>query len=184
MSENTKMVWKEILEWVISIALAFAIAFLLRQFVFTLVEVKGQSMENTLQDSDRLFVYRLFYTPHDGDIVVLQPPHDKDLYIKRVIATSGQTINIDYDKNQVYVDGILLNEPYIREKDLAHDPRMDTPIPTTVPDGYVFVMGDNRNYSQDSRFSIVGMIADNKIIGKAIFRVWPFNAFGSIYKNE
>jgi len=183
MSPNTKVVLKEILEWVISIALAFAIAFVLRQFVFTLVEVRGQSMENTLQDQDRLFVYRLFYHPHDGDIIVLQPPHDTELYIKRVIATGGQTINIDYNTSQVFVDGQLLNEPYIKDKTLIKDPRMDTPIPATVPNGYVFVMGDNRNNSQDSRFSIVGMIADNKIIGKAEFRVWPFNSFGSIYKN-
>jgi len=183
MSEKTKLVLRECFEWIISIALAFAIAFLLRQFVFTLVEVRGQSMENTLHDKDRLFVYRLFYHPHYGDIVVLSPPHDTELYIKRVIATEGQTIDIDFEKNAVYVDGKILTEPYIKELNLEKYSNQDVPLPATVPEGHVFLMGDNRNNSKDSRYSEVGMIEYKKLIGKAVLRVWPFNVFGGLYDN-
>ena len=182
MSTNTKSVFKEIFEWIISIALAFAIAFVLRQFVFTLVEVRGKSMEETLFDKDRLFVYRLMYKPHDGDIVVLEPPHDTELYIKRVIATEGQTVNIDYEKNLVYIDGKITEEPYVKEALLNKDLRQDVPLPAVVPEGHVFVMGDNRNNSKDSRYSEVGMIENKKLVGKAILRVWPFNSFGNIYE--
>jgi len=178
-----KAIWKEIFEWVISIALAFVIAFLLRQFVFTLVEVKGDSMDDTLQNANKLFIWRLGYTPHDGDIIVLQPPNDTDLYIKRVIATGGQTVNIDYSQHAVYVDGKLLDEPYIKDKDMVRESSGEMTFPQTVPQNSVFVMGDNRNNSKDSRFPEVGMIADNKILGKAILRVWPFSEFGGLYGN-
>ena len=184
MSEKAKLISKEILEWVISISLAFAIAFLLRSYAFTLVEVRGASMENTLGDKDRLFVNRLMYHPKNGDIVVLKPPHGAELYIKRVIAIGGQKIDIDYDKNQVYIDGALLEEPYLKEKNLVKDPRYDIPIPTTIPEGSVFVMGDNRNNSRDSRYSDVGIIENGKILGKAVLRVWPFGKFGNLYEKQ
>jgi len=163
--------------------LAFVIAFLLRQFVFTLVEVKGESMENTLQDTNRLFIWRLGYTPKDGDIVVLQPPNDTELYIKRVIATQGQTVDISYNTHQVFVDGNLLSEPYIKDQNMVQESTTEMTFPTTVPSDHVFVLGDNRNNSRDSRFPEVGMIADNKVLGKAILRVWPFNEFGGLYGN-
>ncbi|MCL2740022.1 MAG: signal peptidase I [Oscillospiraceae bacterium] len=183
MSDKTKLILRECFEWFIAIAAAFAIAFLLRQFVFTLVEVRGPSMENTLHNKNRLFVYRLFYQPHNGDIVVFDPPHANELYIKRVIAIEGQTVNIDYERNVVYVDGEIIDEPYIKEHDLNKDSRQSV-LPTTVPAGHVFVMGDNRNHSLDSRYPDVGMIENKKLLGKAVLRVWPFKEFGGLYNYE
>jgi len=178
---------KEAFEWSQAIIIAVIIAYIIKSFLFTLVLVSGPSMQNTLQDGDRLFVYRLMYKPHDGDIVVFTPEKDKNRpYIKRVIATEGQTININFKTAEVSVDGKVLTEKYIK---MPTTQSFDVKFPVTVPAGHVFVMGDNRGNSHDSRSSTVGsydnqngMVKNESIMGKAMFRIWPFNQFGSLYK--
>ena len=178
---------KEAFEWSQAIIIAIIIAYIIKSFLFTLVLVSGPSMQNTLQDGDRLFVYRLMYKPNDGDIIVFTPEQDKNRpYIKRVIATEGQTININFKTAEVSVDGKVLTEKYIK---MPTTQEFDVKFPITVPAGHVFVMGDNRGNSHDSRSSTVGsyntkngMVKNESIMGKAMFRIWPFNQFGSLYK--
>jgi len=182
MSEKAKSILFDIVEWVISVVIALGIALLLREYVFTLVEVKGESMQHSLEDQDRLFVYRWGYSPELGDIIVFDPPNDNSYYVKRVIATEGQTVDIDYDKDVVYVDGVPLYEPYIKDPDMT-EPHYSglLEFPITVPENYVFCLGDNRNNSMDSRFESVGCIEKKAILGKANFRLFPFDAWGSLY---
>lgn len=178
---------KEAFEWSQAIVIALIVAFIIKTFLFTLVVVSGPSMQNTLQDGDRLFVYRLMYQPKDGDIIVFTPEQDKNRpYIKRVIATEGQTIDINFKTAEVSVDGKVLTEDYIK---MPTTQQFDVKFPQTVPAGHVFVMGDNRGNSHDSRAITVGsyntnngMVKNESIMGKALFRIWPFNKFGSLYK--
>ena len=126
-------------------------------FVVRLNVVDGPSMENTLHTGEYLVVSDLFYKPTRGDIVVLQSPEAAEQYrkplVKRVIATEGQTVDIDMSTGNVTVDGIA------------------------VTDGHVFVMGDNRNNSADSRLSAIGLIDERCIVGKVLLRVFPFDKF-------
>ena len=173
---------KEALDWVTSIAVALIIALLIRRFVFTLVRVDGPSMNPTLTHNDTLFTSRLMYTPKVGDIIIFRPPESpKTPYVKRVIATEGQTVDIDPLTGTVTVDGKAYDEPYIAEP--IQPSRMgDMEYPFTVPEGTVFVLGDNRNNSHDSRDSDVGAVPVKNIIGKAQFRLLPLSTFGSLYK--
>lgn len=173
---------KEALDWVTSIAVALIIALLIRRFVFTLVRVDGPSMNPTLTHNDTLFTSRLMYTPKVGDIIIFRPPaNPKTPYVKRVIATEGQTVDIDPLTGTVTVDGKAYDEPYIAEP--IQPSRMgDMEYPFTVPEGTVFVLGDNRNNSHDSRDSDVGAVPVKNIIGKAQFRLLPLSTFGSLYK--
>lgn len=169
---------KDILEWVLSIIIAVVIALLLRTYVFEQVKVIGSSMEPTLKENDRLVAVKLKYNPKQGDIIILNPPKMIDgPYIKRIIAVGGQTVNIDYDSHKVYVDNKELKEDYIKEPTSY---KGDVSFPIKIPKDYVFVMGDNRNESKDSRISSVGLIPNNKILGKVIIRIWPLDKFGLI----
>lgn len=178
---------KEIFDWVASIAIAVAAVIVLNMFVFVQVVVDGQSMYPTLHNKDRLIATRLLYTPKAGDIVVIEPylkegtvkgklMFGRTLYIKRVIATEGQTI--DLKGGQVYIDGKLLSEEYIPEN--VSTLEMSTPLPATVPEGHVFVMGDNRQNSKDSRDLSVGMVRYEQVVGKAVFRLLPVKDFGVV----
>ena len=172
--------WSEILEWGQAIVIAVILGLLIKMFVFTLVLVDGPSMYPTLETGDRLLVVsRYISKPVAGDVVVFTPKYEgAKPYIKRIIADEGQTIDINFDTNEVFVDGQLLKEKYIPEP-TRH--RGDIVFPATVPPGHVFVMGDNRNNSDDSRREKVGMVEKNKIMGKAVYRWWPMRKFGSIY---
>lgn len=139
-------------------------------FFFKISTVNGDSMRNTLHNGDQLII-----TAHDsdvkyGDIVIISQPNAYDeVLVKRVIATGGQTVNIDGDTHEVSVDGVVLNEPYIREKTKLLGDAFTYPV--TVPEGCVFVMGDNRNESGDSRYKAVGMIDERYIVGQAVYRI-------------
>lgn len=171
---------KEAFDWVFSIAVALVIAMLIRHFVFTIVKVDGPSMNPTLTHGDRLFTRRLMYNPAVGDVIIFRPPNSPSTpYVKRIIALEGQTVDIDPATGAVSVDGKVYDEPYIKEPITRMG---DMEFPYTVPKDCVFVLGDNRNNSHDSRDTDVGAVPEENIIGKAQFRLLPFNTFGSIYK--
>ncbi len=161
---------------------AFIIIAVVFTFAFRLVSVDGESMTNTLQHGDWLLtVNKAEYV--QGDIVVVtQDTYFHEPLIKRVIATGGQTIDIDYSTATVYVDGKALKEPYVRENYMNE--KVDyRDFPYTVPEGHLFCMGDNRNGSTDSRSSLVGPIDEREILGKAVVRIMPFGDF-DIYDYE
>ena len=136
-------------------------------------------MNNTLFNGDKMVVLDLPYTPKQGDIVVFRKDEYKpEALVKRVIATEGQTVEIDFDKGIVYVDGVALDEPYTA--DYTYIP-IDFSGIQTVPEGCVFVMGDNRNRSTDSRKAEIGMVDTRLIIGKVVFVLFPLDRIGSPY---
>ncbi|RKD34752.1 signal peptidase I [Thermohalobacter berrensis] len=170
---------KEIYEWIKSIGLAVIIAILIKTFIFNSTYVLGSSMYPTLHEKDRLFTNKVVYffnEPQRGDIVVLKAPDDPEKdYIKRVIAIEGDLIAIKNGK--VYVNNKLLKEEYIREGSYTYGN-----IKLKVPQGHVFVLGDNRERgaSKDSRY--FGPVPIDLIKGKASFRYFPFdNRFGFLY---
>ena len=161
----------ETFDWVQSLAVALLVCVLVFTFVIREVRVSGTSMYATLYDGDRLLISNLFFTPHRGDIVVLRKESfSSEPIVKRVIALAGQTVDIDFDQGVVYVDGEALNEPYIFEP--THR-RIDFEEPVTVPDGCLFVMGDNRNGSTDSRDLRIGCVDERLIMGRALLLVVP-----------
>ena len=167
---NTSIISTTIYEWMSSIFLAFIMVIILLISVFRLIDVDGTSMEPTLIDTDKVIVTNLFYQPHNNDIIVIShgEVYNKPL-VKRIIATEGQTLKIDFKTNEVYVDGILLQEDYIQGITCEGNAE----IPEVIPEGKVFVMGDNRTVSMDSRYKDVGLIDVDSIIGKAQFVVVP-----------
>ncbi len=207
----TAAFWHEVLEWVVTLAVAFAIAFAIKLFVFDIVKVDGSSMVPTLHDGDRLIVTKLGYKPKQGDIIILDSTYKdrmeyfddlaeekgkdhlsfvekffaervgmpaslkKKYFVKRVIALPGQTVNIS--NGHVYVDGEILDEPYYDGKT---NPISSSSVeyPLTVEENTVFVMGDNRNNSKDSRSSDLGLVPYDAILGKSQLRIWPLNAIG------
>ncbi len=171
-------------EWSQALAVSICAIVLIFTFIARVIGVDGISMEPTLNDQDRLIVYSLFFEPEAGDIVVLHSDNYSNPLIKRVIAKGGQTVRLEAALDlsvgnliNVYVDGELLEEDYINENMIS---RYDFPLDedVIVPEGCVFVMGDNRNHSSDSRSNAVGMVDERQIIGKAIFRLYPFDKLG------
>ena len=162
---------EEAKDWAISIVVAIVLAFFIRQFVVELYVVDGPSMRPTLQSRERLvvnkFIYR-FQQPVKGEVIVFRYPRDPSRdFIKRVIAVAGDTIEIK--DGRVFVNGQLQNEEYILEKTRGSYPL------STVPEGHIFVMGDNRNNSEDSRFRDVGFVSLDMVKGKAIMVFWPLD---------
>ena len=162
--------------WLQTLTLVLVALTLLFTFVGRIIAVDGDSMLPTLHDRDMLLLRGVGYTPEQGDIVVLTkdfPGHVGEAIVKRVIAVGGQTIRIDYLESRVYVDGVALDEPYINESVMIQRPNL-TIEELTVPEGSVFVMGDNRNDSSDSRISELGAIDNRYILGKAVMVLLPF----------
>lgn len=153
---------------------------LLFTFVVRLIVVSGPSMENTLHNADTMLVWSLGYEPRQGDIIVLtKKSYQEDSIVKRVIALEGQTVDIDYYNNAVYVDGVALEEDYIKE--WMYIPSYGDVINhITVPEGCIFVMGDNRNESADSRYPGIGIVDERCVIGRAIMVLYPFSRFGGL----
>lgn len=168
-----------IYEFAGTVFLAFVILLIVLSLFFRQVTVDGGSMNDTLCDGDRLIVSAFGYTPKCGDIVVVTHGESLDEpIIKRVIATEGQTLSIDFETGEVAVDGVLMKEYYIKGKTGAVRNMIE--IPETIKEGYVFVMGDNREHSKDSRNAEVGLIPVQNIVGKAVFRIYPFESFGAL----
>lgn len=159
-------------EWVEAVIYAFLAIFIIFTFFFRIVGVDGDSMKNTLHDGDWLVISNFNYAPQRKDIVVITQPNIKhEPLIKRVVALAGDTVDIDFVRGIVYVNGEVQDEPYITEPTAVQG---DVAFPLTVPEGKVFVMGDNRNESWDSRFSAVGFIDEKYLLGKAAVRLFPF----------
>lgn len=182
-NEPTFNLKREVFEWLETIAFSLVAVVLIFTFVFRIVGVDGDSMMNTLHDKDRLIITHLFYQPKQGDIIIITQPNsvNKPL-VKRIVALGGQTVDIDTDRGLVYVDGEVIDEPYILEP-TTYMPPSSVEFPYTVPEGKVFVMGDNRNNSLDSRSTGVGPIDERYILGKAVFRIYPFDSIGGLYGN-
>ncbi len=139
--------------------------------------VDGTSMVPTMHHGDRYLISDLFYTPEQGDIVVFRPEVDGDneLWIKRVVAVEGQTVYINPNDYKVYVDGKALDEPYL---DGAATLPKSTENPITVPEGSVYVLGDNRSISHDSRYKDLGCVPVSHLAGRVVLRFWPLSDFG------
>lgn len=196
---------KEVFEWFYTILIALVIAFVIKGFIFDVVKVDGNSMYPTLMNNDRLIITKLGYEPKQQDIVILDSnykkreayyaqngrdmnafsklvdyyfnlPNDlkKRYYVKRIIALGGQTVDIVDGK--VWVDGELLEEEYYQGDTPLFDREISFPL--TVEEDCVFVMGDNRPHSSDSRSANLGTVPLEAILGKAQLRIWPLNTIG------
>ncbi len=186
-------------DWIDSAVISIIIVVLLFAFVFRVVGIVGDSMNDTLMNDDRVVIFNMFYEPQRGDIIVISRNVSNDKshgsagnepIIKRVIATEGQTVDITYDSDgigHVFVDGVQTGESYIKEPMLQIGVSNPVSFPQTVPENHVFVLGDNRNDSLDSRSAEIGeygMVDERYILGKAIFRIYPFDSIGSVYENN
>lgn len=164
----------ELYEWVRTLVGTVLAVVLLFTFAARIMLVDGQSMRETLQNGDALLVLNSIYcgTYRRGDIVIVRKESfdDGKPIVKRVIATAGQTVDIDFNAGIVRVDGQKLTEPYIREDTHLQE---GTEFPLTVPAGSVFVMGDNRNDSDDSRDPALGVVDTRYVIGRALFLAFP-----------
>ncbi len=166
---SEKKVGKEILEWIITLVAAVAVALFINNFIIVNATVPSSSMEQTIMTDDRVIGLRLAYNNNDpvrGDIIIFKFPDDESiLYIKRVIGLPGDTVEIH--DGGVYLNGELMNEPYITVKTEGNFG------PYTVPEGHYFMLGDNRNNSADSRYWKNTFLDRKKIVGKAVLRYWP-----------
>ena len=170
---------RELYDWIQCLIVALIICVVLFVFFVRVIDVVGTSMNPTLNNGDKMLVSGLLYTPSAGDVVVFKKnEYDPDrALVKRVIATEGQVINIDFENGIVYVDGNAIQEDYIKE--LTYN-KIDFIGPKTVPEGCVFVMGDNRNMSTDSRKNEIGMVDSRLIIGKVYCVLFPLKSFGLV----
>jgi signal peptidase I len=181
----------ELYDWLQCIVSAILCGILIFVFIGRVIGVEGTSMLQTLQDQDKVVMSDLLYTPRYGDIVVIKTETFGDTpIVKRVIATAGQTIDINFTTGEVLLDGRVIEEKYINAPTRE---REDFEEPVTVPNGFVFVMGDNRNASTDSRNNTVGLVDTRQILGKVLFVLIPgkdengsrnFRRLGSVYRGS
>ena len=170
---------RETYDWIQSLMTALIVCVCIFIFLIRVIDVSGSSMNPTLYNGDKMIVSDVFYKPKAGDVVVFR----SDTYdpnkalVKRIIATEGQEINIDFSTGTVYIDGEPIEEDYIAE--LTRN-KLDFIGPKTVPSGCVFVMGDNRNASTDSRKSEIGMVDARTILGRVYCVIFPLSELGLV----
>lgn len=186
---------KSIIEWIVSIIVSIVIVVAINTFIIQSHQVSGESMSPTFKDGDRVIVQKLLYGEKHiqrGDVIVFQATKEKR-YIKRVIATPGDTMRYEHD--QLFVNGKKVSEPYLdankKKKDAETNMIQNIPLTEditvaemtnsngskTVPKGMMVVMGDNRQNSTDSRDPRLGLVHEDKIVGKVVFRYYPFSTF-------
>ena len=166
----------EVYDWIQCIIFALVFCVLLFVFAVRMVNVVGHSMVPTLEQSDKVVISNLFYHPKQGDVVVLRKQTlMEEPIVKRIIATEGQTVDIDFDDGVVYVDGKALDEPYVNEP--VHDREN---FEGKITEGCVFVMGDNRNASTDSRDARLGCVDTRYIMGRVYFTLFPVKNIGVV----
>ncbi len=179
--EKKPPLFDSLFTWVELFAVYFSIGILLILCFFGHSYVDGDSMNNSLFNNDMLIISKFNYTPKNGDIIVCQSSEDYGLekpLVKRVIALAGQEVHIDYINWKVTVDGITLDESYVNfEEGKIMNPSNYLQETFTVPEGKVFVMGDNRNHSLDSRSEVIGFIDERYILGKVAVKIYPFSEF-------
>lgn len=177
-NDNKTSAGEELFGWAQSLIWALIFLVLVSSFVVRISGVSGSSMYPTLKNGDRVLVRLMGYDKvQKGDLVVIVAPQfDDEPLVKRVIAVAGDVIEINND-GEVFINGDKLYEPYINEQYFSQG---SVDAPYTVTEGHVFVMGDNRNHSADSRLEEIGALNTDDIIGKVFFRLWPVGSFGGI----
>lgn len=173
--QNRYQIGKEIGEWAVSIAIAVIVALLFQKYAFAQTEVHMNSMQDTLLQGQRLIENKFSYwfsEPRKGDIVIINGPESDRRLVKRIIGLPGDMIDIR--NGSVYLNGQKVQESFVKGRTLSNE----MPVPYRVPDHKVFVMGDNREVSMDSR--TLGPIDVSSIEGKVVFRIWPLSRFGTI----
>ena len=196
--KSEKHKYQELFDWMETIIIALVSVVVIFSLFFRLAVIVGPSMQNTLYENERVIITNFLYKPQYGDIVVISRNSgnsvdgiatSREPIIKRVIATGGQYVDIDFASGKVYVGDDLsnmteLDEPYVNGPTILEG---DVEFPVYVKEGYIFVLGDNRNNSTDSRSSSIGeegLVDERYILGKAIYRVWPFKSIGGLENNE
>lgn len=183
---------KGVYDWLQTLAVVLVFITVFFTFFGMVFGVSGSSMYPTLHDGDAMLIQRIGYIPGQGDIVVLKKdgfPYedDSEAIVKRVIAVAGQEVEIDYDANAVYVDGVALEEDYLNFDNVGVEQFGDDYMVErdgmvyssfVVPEGCIFVMGDNRNGSTDSRYAALGMVDTRYVLGKAVCVFFPFARAG------
>ncbi len=179
-----------------SIIFSVFIVLLVFTYLFRLSDVSGPSMEPTLKEKDRVVISPLLYTPEQNDIIIINSKNLDKLIVKRIVALEGQSVNIDFDEGIVYVDGRALDEQLYIKGDDGSEPVLEadhfvntlttsdmgafSSYPVTVPEGCVFVLGDNRNRSKDSKHAELGFVPEEEIVGKVVFRISPLKKIGKV----
>ena len=187
--EKKTTLWADLLDYMEIFVVAICVVVAIFSFSgFRLCTVSGPSMENTLFHGEKLITANLFYTPKRGDVVVFHQTSENENgfnepIVKRVIGVAGDTVTIDYQTWTVTVtdaDGnvTVVDEPY--RKVVDYNPYSSRPISVYVEEGTVFVMGDNRNHSADSRDGRIGLVDTRRILGKVVMRISPFDRFGKV----
>jgi signal peptidase I len=177
---------REMYEWADSLVFVFAAFVLVYVFIASVFHVNQDSMTNTLRDGERLIVSRLPYTPRHGDIILFTKYGWQSSFntetgqynplVKRVVGLPGDTL--EYRDGVLYRNGHRLNEDYVREAEWLW--RGDMAAEVTVPEGSLFVLGDNRNNSRDSRSTDIGYVDTRSVLGRVVWRITPLNRFGTV----
>ncbi|MEE8885532.1 MAG: signal peptidase I [Eubacteriales bacterium] len=186
-NDNKKSsVKKEILSYVRLIVIVAVVMILLQKFIIVNAKIPSESMEPTIMTGDQIFGNRLAYVFGEVqryDIIIFKYPDNEDeLFIKRVIGLPGDTVDIHDGDVYINGDSIPLSDDFCATPDSTAEGNLEYPI--TVPDGCYFVLGDNREYSHDARYWENTFVSEDEILGKAVFRYWPFTRFGFINSNE
>lgn len=191
--EESNSIARVLFEYVEMFSIALCAVLLMFMFAFRLCDVRGESMEKTLFEGEKLLVSNLFYTPERGDIIIFHQTGDilNEPIVKRVIATGGEWIDIDfqtspqkitikiYDANMNLIT--VLDESEYAYLDTRVPMRLsDFDYPMQIPEGYLFVLGDNRNHSTDSRSHVIGLVDERRILGKVLMRLYPLDVAGSV----
>lgn len=184
---NKSKIADAVLEWAESFVFAMFVVILIFTFVLRTVVVVGDSMNPNFINGDRLIITHLKSSVEKGEILVMNSHGLNETIIKRCIGTEGDKVKIDYNQNKIWVNGKEIEDDYINgamvAKEFYFDPQYMVESGVyeyTVPENKVFVMGDNRNHSADSRYSRVGFIDEEDILGKVVFRIYPFDSIGKI----
>ena len=187
--QNNQTFAGEFLEWIEVLCSALVLVVVIFTFIFRIATIDGESMLYTLEHGDKVVISNLNYKPAEGDIVVVSRNAENTLkaeitsnepIIKRVIAVGGQTVDIDFAIGTVFIDGKALEEDYLGSP--TYD-KYDVDFPIYVPEGYIFIMGDNRGNSMDSRDSRIGeggLVDERYVLGRAVYRFMPFDKIGKL----
>ena len=187
-NNNKQSSLSSFIDYVEVFVVALSLVIVIFSFFIRICKVQGPSMENTLFEDEKLIVTNIGYTPKRGDIIVFhQTGTLNEPVVKRVIATAGEKVDIDFDDyGKVTITDVDGNEFVLDEIDYKNLDstyayiKSDYELPYTVPEGCIFVMGDNRNHSTDSRSLLIGPVDERRVLGKVILRISPFDRFGKV----